>query len=72
MAELFVAAYREKTRGGVFVPESLREFDLLLDTLVLDKAFYELDYELAYRPDFVGLPLRAIDRFLQRKIVGAG
>jgi maltose alpha-D-glucosyltransferase/alpha-amylase len=72
MAELFVAAYREKTRGGVFVPESLREFDLLLDTLVLDKAFYELDYELAYRPDFVGLPLRAIDRFLQRKVVGSG
>jgi maltose alpha-D-glucosyltransferase/alpha-amylase len=72
MAELFVGAYREKTRGAVFVPESLREFDLLLETLVLDKALYELEYELAYRPDFVGIPLRAIERLLTQEVADVG
>jgi maltose alpha-D-glucosyltransferase/alpha-amylase len=72
MAELFVGAYREKTRGAVFVPESLREFDLLLETLVLDKALYELEYELAYRPDLVGIPLRAIERLLTQEVADVG
>ena len=72
MAEVFVGAYREKTRGAVFVPDSLREFDLLLETLVLDKALYELEYELAYRPDFVGIPLRAIERLVTQELADAG
>jgi maltokinase len=29
----------------------------------LDKALYELDYELAHRPEWVGIPLEALDRF---------
>ena len=30
----------------------------------LDKALYELDYELAHRPEWVGIPLEALDRFM--------
>jgi len=32
----------------------------LLDLFVLEKAFYELRYELAHRPDWVPLPLHGI------------
>jgi maltokinase len=28
----------------------------------LDKALYELDYERAHRPDWVSIPLDALDR----------
>ena len=33
---------------------------VLLAALLLDKALYELHYELNNRPDWVGIPLRGI------------
>ena len=38
----------------------------LLSAFVLDKALYELDYELNNRPDWVRIPLIGI-----RKLIGA-
>jgi maltose alpha-D-glucosyltransferase/alpha-amylase len=37
---------------------------MLLDLFVLDKALYELNYELNNRPDWVGIPLRGITELL--------
>ena len=39
---------------------STRERDALLQLFVLDKALYELNYELNNRPDWVRIPLRGI------------
>lgn len=36
----------------------------LLDAYVLDKALYEVDYESDNRPDWVGIPLAAVNRLL--------
>jgi predicted trehalose synthase len=38
-----------------------------LDVYLLEKAFYELSYELHNRPDWVRIPLQGI-----RQLVGAG
>ena len=39
--------------------------DLLLRALLLDKAFYELSYELNNRPDWVDIPLDGLLRLLE-------
>ena len=45
------------------VPGRLRR-DALLSVFELDKAVYEVAYELAHRPELVDLPVRAVERLL--------
>ena len=44
----------------MFVPQSDEEFARLLDAFLLEKAIYELGYELNNRPDWVSIPIRGI------------
>jgi maltose alpha-D-glucosyltransferase/alpha-amylase len=59
----FLSAYREivgeenRTPGML---ESNSAFNSMLEVYVLDKALYELTYELNNRPDWVWIPLRGI------------
>jgi maltose alpha-D-glucosyltransferase/alpha-amylase len=56
----FVDAYFTAVDGALFVPAANAERDALLEMFVLDKALYELNYELNNRPDWVRIPLRGI------------
>ena len=56
----FLAAYFEAAEPGGFLPPDLDSRSALLDVYLLDKALYELTYELNNRPDWVGLPLTGI------------
>jgi len=42
------------------VPAEQAQRNVLLQLFMLDKAFYELNYELNNRPDWVRIPLTAI------------
>ena len=44
---------------ALFVPAEPSQRDALLQLFVLDKALYELNYELNNRPDWVRIPLAA-------------
>lgn len=63
-AEEWVALNRTAfLRGyGVDESESTAAITRLLRAYELDKAVYELLYELGHRPDWAGIPLRAIER----------
>jgi maltose alpha-D-glucosyltransferase / alpha-amylase len=61
----FLRAYRAATAGAPFVPSSDEEWAVVLDAYVLDKALYELEYELNNRPDWVAIPLDGIVRLLE-------
>ena len=61
----FLQAYRDTTSGASFVPADTRPFAALVELFLLDKALYELLYELDNRPDWVGLPLRGILSLLE-------
>ena len=61
----FLAAYRRAAGDAVFVPKSAHEFERLLDACLLEKAVYELAYELNNRPDWVSLPLAALADLLR-------
>ena len=62
---LFLNAWRETTAGAAFVPQSVDELRLLLDAFLLEKALYEVAYELNNRPTWVGIPLRGIASVLR-------
>jgi maltose alpha-D-glucosyltransferase/alpha-amylase len=56
----FLASYRETAADSAIVPADDASFDALLDVYLLDKALYELVYELNNRPDWVEIPLHGI------------
>jgi maltose alpha-D-glucosyltransferase/alpha-amylase len=60
----FLRGYREVTANQPFLPATDEEWAVLLDALLLQKAFYELDYELNNRPDWVTTPLEGIAAIL--------
>jgi len=67
MSAAFTNTYFEATRGASFIPADPSDVEVLLDAFILDKAIYEVGYELTYRPDFVGIPLRAVAAILSKK-----
>ncbi len=56
----FLQSYRAEAAGAAFLPSDGRQLDALVDYFLLDKACYELRYELNNRPDWVRIPLRGI------------
>ena len=61
----FFKEYLDLARQGAFLPSQEEELRVLLDALVLEKAVYELGYELNNRPAWVKLPLRGIHQLLE-------
>jgi len=47
-------------------PAERQQADALLDFFLLEKAFYEIEYELAHRPDWLRVPLAGTLRVLSR------
>jgi maltose alpha-D-glucosyltransferase/alpha-amylase len=60
----YVEAYLDAAADAPFVPKDPAELRLLLDVFVLEKALYELRYELNNRLDWVAIPLQGVRRLL--------
>ena len=58
----FRAAYRKATRGSPVYPANKLQGKALMDFFTLEKAVYEVNYELANRPDWVSIPLAGVLR----------
>jgi maltose alpha-D-glucosyltransferase/alpha-amylase len=61
----FLRAYLDTAGTAVFVPGERQELDRLLTIYLLEKAVYELGYELNNRPEWVRLPLEGISRLVE-------
>jgi maltose alpha-D-glucosyltransferase/alpha-amylase len=61
----FLKSYLEAAGPAGFLPESREELRILLDAHLLEKAVYELGYELNNRPDWVGVPITGILEMLR-------
>jgi maltose alpha-D-glucosyltransferase / alpha-amylase len=59
-AAAFLRAYRETAQGAEFLPADTSDFHKLLEVFLLDKALYEVRYELNARPAWVRIPLMGI------------
>ena len=62
----FLAGYLEETlaQGASFLPTSRELIDRMLAVFELDKAIYELNYEINNRPDWFKIPLKGIQRVI--------
>jgi maltose alpha-D-glucosyltransferase/alpha-amylase len=60
VASAFLHGYLAVAKEGSFLPHTREELEVLLDVYLLEKAIYELGYELNNRPDWVKLPLLGI------------
>jgi trehalose synthase-fused probable maltokinase len=61
----FLSDYLKIARGASFLPRDLAQTEQLLGVCLLEKAIYELRYELNNRPDWVYLPLAALEGLLR-------
>jgi maltose alpha-D-glucosyltransferase/alpha-amylase len=64
-----MSAYRSSLSDTRLWPQSIEAADRLLDFFLLEKAFYEIEYELAHRPDWLRVPLAGTWRILSRSDV---
>jgi maltose alpha-D-glucosyltransferase/alpha-amylase len=62
VAAVFLRAYLAATRGASFLPPYEDDVETILHAFVIDKAMYELGYELNNRPDWVHIPLTGLLR----------
>jgi maltose alpha-D-glucosyltransferase/alpha-amylase len=62
----YLRAYLDAVRPGDLLPTQRNELSILLDSYLLDKAVYEVAYELNNRPNWVKIPLQGIMQLLEK------
>ena len=60
----YLKAYLATAGNASFLPKTAVELKILLDAFLIEKAIYELGYELNHRPDWVAIPLQGILQLL--------
>ena len=65
-SDAFVSGYCEVAGRAPFVPASPRDFDTVLSAFLVEKATYELRYEIGHRPRWLRIPLRGMADLLDR------
>lgn len=66
-AGTFLKSYLDTAKNAPFVPKEREELDILLRAYILEKAVYELGYELNNRPEWASIPLKGIKYLLEEK-----
>ena len=56
----FLDSYRQHAAGCSSVPEDRAVFDAVLELFLIEKASYEIAYEAANRPGWLGIPVRGV------------
>lgn len=69
MSGFFMKAYLETVKGSPFIPDNKQDLEILMTTFLLEKAIYELNYELNNRPAWVMIPLRGIKALMKKESV---
>ena len=68
---IFVEHYLKESERASYLPADRSEVSRLLAIFLLDKAIYELGYELNNRPTWIGIPLSGIAALLAQQDRGA-
>jgi maltose alpha-D-glucosyltransferase/alpha-amylase len=63
-ASTFLSGYFRTVGDASFIPDDPQDAQLLLNAFVLEKAVYEIAYEVNNRPDWIMIPLRGVNQVL--------
>jgi maltose alpha-D-glucosyltransferase / alpha-amylase len=64
-SSVFLQSYLNTTASAIFIPKNSEDLQIMLEAYLLDKAVYEIAYELNHRPSWVLIPIRGIKHILQ-------
>jgi maltose alpha-D-glucosyltransferase/alpha-amylase len=67
LSGVFLKAYFEESHGMSYISEDMEQMKMLVEHFLLEKAVYELGYELGNRPDWVDIPLKGILSIVEEK-----
>ena len=67
VAATFLKSYLAVEEDAAFLPRDTETLNVLFDALLLEKAVYEMGYELNNRPNWVRVPLQGILQLLEEK-----
>jgi maltose alpha-D-glucosyltransferase / alpha-amylase len=67
VSSVFLRSYLNATKQSSLIPEEREDIATLLKVYLLEKAVYEIGYELNNRPDWVVIPLNGIKYVLEEK-----
>jgi maltose alpha-D-glucosyltransferase/alpha-amylase len=65
VAQEYLRSYWSAVRENPYLAPPPEDFRVLLESFLLEKAIYEVGYELSNRPDWVDIPLTGILRMMQ-------
>jgi maltose alpha-D-glucosyltransferase/alpha-amylase len=60
VSSIFFNSYFQTVKDTPFIPKEYSEMETLLRCFLLEKAIYELGYELNNRPEWAGIPVKGI------------
>jgi maltose alpha-D-glucosyltransferase/alpha-amylase len=66
IAGVFLDSYLETAKEAAFIPKDREELDVMLRAYLMEKAIYELGYELNNRPDWAVISMKGI-----RELIGS-
>jgi len=69
MSGLYLQSYLHTVKDSMLVPKEKEDMQTMLQTYILEKAIYELNYELNNRPEWVIIPLRGIKAIMDQKYI---
>jgi maltose alpha-D-glucosyltransferase/alpha-amylase len=69
ISSAYLQSYLAAAEGALFIPDNREDTEALLEAFLLEKAVYEVGYELNNRPDWVAIPLRGIRQILRDRAV---
>ncbi|MDY6974497.1 MAG: hypothetical protein SV775_19620 [Thermodesulfobacteriota bacterium] len=66
VAGIFLHSYLDTVNAASVVPSNREDLDIMLTAFLLEKAIYELGYELNNRPHWINIPIKGIKHLLKK------